>query len=144
MNRVIGYVILIVAYPIWILFGMSIFSVLLSDDIEVYSGKSTTKKWRRERNLCRKYLFIDYREHILTWHYALLYVFLISSTLFLPMLILYDVFYNTDAFHVVRTIGLIVDAVMLISLGIATFSRYSLYRLNKVRKRPTKIGKRKQ
>ena len=143
MSRVIGYVFLTVAYPIWVAFGICVISVLLLDDIEINSGKSTTKRWRSEKSLFRKYLFFDYREHIPKWHCALLYAFLVNSALFLPMIVLYDVFYNTDIFNVIRTIGLVVDAFMVIPLIISSFSRYSLYRGNKIRRRPQKKGKRK-
>ena len=138
MSKIIVYVTII--FPIYFFCGLMVFSVLLSDDIEIYSGKSTRKKWSREKNMLRKYLFWDYRQHIIWWHYVLLWVYIVSCILSVPALILYDIFSGTEFFPVSRTIALIVDYTALLSLGIALFIRYPLY-WGRIRKRPKKATK---
>ena len=141
MRRIIDYVIATLLFPIGFFIGLIAFSTTLLDNIEIYSGKSTTKKWRKDTRFFRKYLFWDYRQHIIWWHYILLWVYIVSCILSVPALILYDIFSGTEFFPVFRTIALIVIFTASLSLGISVFSRYKLYRGNKVHRRPKKATK---
>ena len=67
-EKIVGYVVLIILYPALFFLGLIGFSVTLSDDIGIYSGKSTRKKWSREKNLFRKYLFLE-------WNYEYFKIF---------------------------------------------------------------------
>ena len=141
MSRIIRFVILTLLISVVSFTGLLAFSTTLLDDIEIYSGKSTTKKWRKETRFFRKYLFWDYRQHIIWWHYILLWVYIVSCILSVPALILYDIFSGTEFFPVFHRIALIFIFTASLSLGIAVFSRYKLYRGNKVRRRPKKATK---
>lgn len=143
-EKIVGYVVLIILYPALFFLGLIGFSFTLSDDIEIYSGKSTRKKWSREKNLFRKYLFLDYRQHIIRWHYILLWVYIASSILSLPALILYDIFIDTEFFPIFQAITLTIMFTALLSSGIDVSIRYSLYRGNKIRRRPKKATKRQR
>ncbi len=79
VGKIIEYAFLIILFTIFYFLGLIAFSVTLRDDIEIYSGKSTSKKWSREKNLFRKYLFLDYRQHIIWWHYVLLWVYIVIA-----------------------------------------------------------------
>ncbi len=141
MSRIIRFVIITLLISVVNFTGLLAFSTTLLDDIEIYSGKSTTKKWRKEKHFFRKYLFWDYRQHIIRWHYILLWVYIVSCILSVPSLILYDIFSGTEFFPVFHRIALIVIFTASLSLGISVFSRYKLYRGNKIRRRPKKATK---
>ena len=141
LSRIFNYIVFAFSYPFLFVIGLLVCSVTLVDDIEIYSGKSTTKKWSKETRFVRKYLYWDYRQHIIWWHYVLLWVYIVSYILALPALILYDIFYDTKFFPVFRTISLIVDFTASLSLGILCFCRHSLYRGNITRRRPKKATK---
>lgn len=121
------------------------FCVILRDDIEIYSGKSTVKKaWGKQKNLLRKYLFLDFKHFIPTKHYVLMWVYVCSSILTIIGVPFYDLFYGTKYSEIPRVVCLISFHSAMLSAALIIRVRYGLYRGNKIRKRPKKQGKHKK
>lgn len=111
------------------------FYVTLSDDIEVNRGKKALKNKRKQyKGFWKKFLFLDFKEHIEKWHYFLFICFLILfpvTLIFIDLLILFDK-------SIFRVLMLIIGIPCVATILISSFSRWSLYRGNIIRRRPPK------
>lgn len=111
------------------------FYVTLSDDIEVNRGKKALKNKRKQyKGFWKKFFFLDFKEHIKKWHYFLFICFLVLfpvTLIFIDLLILFDK-------SIFRVLMLIFGIPCVATILISSFSRWSLYRGNIIRRRPPK------
>ena len=116
----------------FILFYYGSFAVTLGDDIEFNVGKKSLRNARRKyKGFWKKFLFIDFKNHISKWHYFLFICFLTSFLAILismNLLIIFDISFF-------KWLTSILSILYLSSFALSLFSRWSLYRGNKIRNR---------
>lgn len=108
------------------------FSVCLSDDVEFHYGKKRMKNRRKkQKGFWRKFLFLDIRNEVIPWHYAMFWVNLVSSIVVLISLNVCIACSHETA----RIILQISAGIFLLTTTIIAFVRWPLYAGNKVRSR---------
>lgn len=113
----------------------SVFFVMLSDDIEFNRSRRTLKRKRKkEKGFWKKFLFLDLKQYTDKWHYFLFVCFLILSPI---VLFCIDAFIITEN-EIFRTLFMISGGILFVITSIASTVRWSLYKGNMIRKRPTK------
>lgn len=113
----------------------SVFFVMLSDDIEFNRSRRTLKRKRKkEKGFWKKFLFLDLKQYTDKWHYFLFVCFLILSPI---VLFCIDAFIITEN-EIFRTLFMISGGILFVITSITSTVRWSLYKGNMIRKRPTK------
>lgn len=133
MNRI--FEMLIVSFSLTVLYIFSyygVFHTCLTDDVEFNFGKKRMRNRRKkEKGFLRKFLFLDLRNEVVAWHYAMFWINLISFIISLFML---NVFLYCGN-KIVRIIFIISIFTAFLTSAIIAFVRWPLYAGNKVRNR---------
>lgn len=107
----------------------SAFSVCLLDDVEFHYGKGSIKQRKKERGFWRKFLFIDIRKKVVSWHYIAFWCNLLTTIASWILLCIYIISENGFI-----KVGLLVTIwISFMSVVLVLFTRFSLYAGNKVR-----------
>ncbi len=117
---------------LYLMVYLGAFSVCLSDDVEFHYGKKRMRNQRKkQRGFWRKFLFLDIHKEVVTWHYAMFWVNLIS---FIVALIMFNVYiaYSNEIISIILRISI---GFFFLTSTIINFVRWPLYAGNKVRNR---------
>lgn len=125
-------IILFIFSALFLLLYFGAFYTMLSDDIEFNCGKKRLKKYNKsDVELWKKALFWDFKSCVIRWHYAIFWIYLIVY----PTTILFLVLFIITNNKYYRIVGLIVGIICFITILLALFSRWPLYRGNIIRSR---------
>ena len=83
---------------------------------------------KREKGFWKKFLFIDIKDYIISWHYVCFLVFIVT---YLPMIV--SVILYMFEISWARIIGSILIVIHYIPLLATAFTYWPLYRGNKIR-----------
>lgn len=136
LTRIIGLILYLVFGSAFFVIGYLGFSGMLSDDIEIATGKKSRHRWKTSKEpFFHKFLFLHFISDIPKWHYAAFILFIISCiSTFLLLSIRSLVPFSLVLNDVLSTVAIL----CLISVGISAFSHWTLYRGNVIRRRPKK------
>ena len=126
--KIIEFLVVVLLFLVGFFLDYSQFSVCFSDDVAFNYGKAKMKK--RKGNTLKKFLFIDIKDYIITWHYICFWIYIIT---FLPMVI----FIILYVFEVswARIVGAVFILLHYGSVAAASFAYWPLYRGNRIRNR---------
>lgn len=108
------------------------FDVCLADDVEFQYGKKRMRNQRKkQKGFWKKFLFLDIRKKVVPWHYILFWINLVFSGAAIILLNLMIGMKSESA----RIAFLGSFCIEVLTTGIISFVRWSLYAGNKIRKR---------
>ena len=110
----------------------TVFYGCLSDDVDFHFGKTRMRNRRKKfKGFWKKFFFIDIKDEVVKWHYAL---FWINFCSFGPTLIFANAFALTES-EKVKTALFIFGGIYFLSALPIGFVRWRLYKWNQVRSR---------
>lgn len=124
-------IITIIGVGVYILAYLGPITVCLMDDLEFQYGKAAVKSRCKQSGFWRKFVFLDCKDKVVSWHYALFWVNLVS---FIPALVSLDVSLFSEC-RWAETAFYVFGIIWLLSLGAISCVRRGLYKGNIVRAR---------
>lgn len=133
MSEIIDTILLFLLFFAAYLIEHTQFDVCLENDLDFGYGKSKRKKRGKSfhgfRGLLTKFFYLDIKHQVKKWHYV---AFWINAVSFLPMIVSI-IGYGVYGVVFMRNVAIFFGTAHYITLCIASFSYWDLYRGNKIR-----------